>query len=245
MIKSTIFRGGAFLVIGGEDLIDQVFIGSTGSYYEFDATVAERKDVKPKKKSIKETVPFSNVTHDFSAINGEVYWEERSLEYVFELMADTVEELEEKKQRFVSWIMNVFQEELHDPYIKGYHFIATFEDIDIDDSEVEKSTITVAFSAYPYMLSDEKRFFATGIGETETTLVVENNSSHRVTPTFKSDVDFTMKMGNSSFGIPAGETTDSKFMFAPGKTTIYLRAIPKEGETVSGTLKIEFYEEVF
>lgn len=221
-------------------MIDQLIVGGVGSFDEYGATVRERKDIKPKKKSIKETVPFSNVTYDFSAINGEVYWEERSLEYIFEIIANTAEELEEKKQPFVSWIMNVMKEELHDPFIKNYHFIATFDDIDVDDSEVEKATITVKFTAYPYMISNEKRAFVYALTETEKSVIIVNNSSHRITPTFTSDVDFTMKMGASSFGIPEGETTDSKFMFAPGKTTVKLQAI-----SGSGTLKIEFNEEVF
>lgn len=221
-------------------MIDQLFIGSIGSFDEFGATVAERKDVKPKKKSIKESVPFSNVTHDFSAINGEVYWEERSLEYIFEIMANTAEELEEKKQPFVSWIMNVMKEELHDPYIRNYHFIATYDDIDIDDSEVEKATITVKFTAYPYMISNEKRAFVYSLKNTEKSVVVVNNSSHRITPTFQSTVEFIMKMGNSSLGIPEGETTDAKFMLAPGKNVLKLQAVAEEG-----TLTIEFHEEVF
>ena len=221
-------------------MIDQLFIGNVGSYDEFGATVRERKDIKPKKKSIKETVPFSNVTHDFSAIDGEVYWEERSLEYVFEIMANTAEELEEKKQPFVSWVMNVMKEQLHDPYIRNYHFLATYDDIDIDDSEVEKATITVKFTAYPYMLSNEKRAFVYSLRAEEKSVVVINNSSHRITPTFQSTVEFIMKMGNSSFGIPEGETTDSKFMLAPGKNVLKLQAVAEEG-----TLTIEFHEEVF
>lgn len=222
-------------------MIDQLIIGGVGSFYEYGATVRERKDVKPKKKSIKETVPFSNVTHDFSAINGEVYWEERSLEYVFEIMANTAEELEEKKQPFVSWIMNVMKEALHDPYIKNYHFIATFDDIDVDDSEVEKATITVKFTAYPYMISNEKRHFVAWLTTAEKTFVIDNNSSHRITPTFTSEIAFTMKKGDSSYGIPAGETTDSKFMLAPGKNVLKLQAAEEE----NGTLTIEFHEEVF
>lgn len=221
-------------------MIDQLFIGNVGSFDEYGATVRERKDIKPKKKSIKESVPFSNVTHDFSAINGEVYWEERSLEYIFEIMANTAEELEEKKQPFVSWIMNVMKEQLHDPYIRNYHFIATFDDIDVDDSEVEKATITVKFTAYPYMISNEKRAFVYSLKSTEKSVVVINNSSHRITPTFQSTVEFIMKMGNSSFGIPEGETTDAKFMLAPGKNVLKLQAVAEEG-----TLTIEFHEEVF
>lgn len=221
-------------------MIDQLIISGVGSFYEYGATVRERKDVKPKKKSIKKTVPFSNVTHDFSAINGEVYWEERSLEYVFEIIANTAEELEEKKQPFVSWIMNVMKEDLHDPFIKNYHFLATFDDIDVNDSEVEKATITVKFTAYPYMISNEKRICVVGLTKTEDTVIINNNSSHRITPTFISDVAFIMKKGNSSFGIPAGETTDSRFMLAPG-----MNIVKFQSTAASGTLKIEFYEEVF
>jgi predicted Ser/Thr protein kinase len=79
-------------------MLDQLIIGDKGSCDDFEASVKERVIHPPKKKSIKKTIPFSNVTHDFSAINGEVYWEERTLEYIFEIIANSAEELEEKKQ---------------------------------------------------------------------------------------------------------------------------------------------------
>ena len=69
-------------------MIDQLIIGSKKSYDDFGASVSERTIHQPKKKTIKETVPFSNITHDFSGIDGEVYWEERKLEYIFENMPD-------------------------------------------------------------------------------------------------------------------------------------------------------------
>ena len=88
-------------------MLDQLRIGDKYSYDDFFASVAERKIKKPKKKKIKDTVPYSNKTYDFSAINGEVYWEERELEYILELDADTPEELEERKIALSSWLMNV------------------------------------------------------------------------------------------------------------------------------------------
>ena len=221
-------------------MIDQLFIGNVGSCDEFGASVAERTIIKPKKKSIKETVPFSNVTHDFSAINGEIYWEEGQLEYIFEIIADSAEELEEKKRPFCAWIMNVMQAELYDPYIHGYHFIATYDDMNVDDSEVEKATITVKFTAYPYMISDVKRVYAYKITETETNIKINSNSSHRITPTFKTDVECIIKKGNSSYGLPVGEITDDKFLLTPGENILTAKAT-----SGSGTLKIEFHEEVF
>lgn len=221
-------------------MFDQLIIGKMASYDDFGASVAERKIIKPKKKSIKETVPFSNITHDFSAINGEVYWEEASLEYIFEIDADSAEELEAKKRGFRSWVMNVQEEELHDPYIKNFHYLATYADIDEDDSEVEKSTITVKFTAYPYMLADHPKVAVYEIPETDNIVSIENNSSHRVVPTFKSDVEFLIITGNASQAVPAGEITDDSFTFAPGTNTFVVRAV----EDI-GTLTITFREEVF
>lgn len=221
-------------------MIDQLIIGNKASYDDFEASVKERKNSKPKKKSIKETVPFSNETYDFTDINGEIYWEERTLQYVFEITANTPEELEEKKQLFMSWVMNVMGEELHDPFILGYHFLATFDSLDDDDSEIEKSTITVTFTAYPYMIANTKKSYSIGMeANEEITARIVNDSSHRITPTFIADVDFTLVKGDKTFSFASGEITDKSFKFEPGTNVITVQA------STAGTLKIEFYEEVF
>lgn len=221
-------------------MIDQLIIGKKSSYDDFEASVKERKDNPPKKKKVKDTVPFSNETFDFSGINGEVYWEERTLEYTFEILATSPEELEEKKQAFVSWVMNVIGEELHDPYVLNYHYLATFDDISVDDSEVEKSTITVTFTAYPYKIANDKKTFTFNLTEEETTAYIRNDSSHRITPTFKSEVPFSMRIGNKTYSVPAGETTSYTVWLDPDVNKVFLQSV--QG---SGTLKIEFSEEVF
>lgn len=221
-------------------MFDQLIIGDKASYDDFEANVSERRIKDGKKKEIKDSVPFSNVTYDFSAINGEVYWEEKELEYIFEIEADTAEELEEKKIAFKSWIMNVMNEKLYDPFIRGYHFIATFSNIDPDDSEIEKSTITVKFTAYPYMIANKAKNYEIVLeASKQVTVNVVNDSSHRITPTFTADVAFTVKIGDSSFAIPSGETTDDSFKLAVGKNVLTLSA------TKSGVVNISFYEEVF
>ena len=221
-------------------MFDQLIIGDKASYDDFEANVSERRIKDGKKKEIKDSVPFSNVTHDFSAINGEVYWEEKELEYIFEIEADTAEELEEKKIAFKSWIMNVMNEKLYDPYIRDYHFLATFNNIDPDDSEIEKSTITVTFTAYPYMIANKAKNYEIALeASKENTVTVVNDSSHRITPTFTADVAFTVKMGDSSFAIPSGETTDDSFKLAVGKNVLTLNA------TKRCVVNISFYEEVF
>lgn len=221
-------------------MIDQLIIGDKASFDDFEASVKERTIKDGKKKEAKDTVPFSNLTYDFSAINGEVYWEEKELEYIFEITADTPEELEEKKIAFKSWIMNVMAEDLHDPFIHGYHFVATFNDIDVDDSEFEKSTITVLFTAYPYMISNFEKMRVYSLqADVESSITIQNNSSHRVTPTLSSDVPFTVVLGGLSYSLPAGEIKDGAIKLAVGANALTLKAAE------DCAVKISFYEEVF
>ena len=223
-------------------MLDQLRIGDKYSYDDFLASVAERKIGKPKKKEIKETVPHSNITYDFSAINGEIYWEERELQYILELDAETPEELEDFKIDLSNWLMNVFEEDLFDPFIEDYHFKATFEDIDFDDSEVEKTTATVKFTAYPYMLANEEKIYSVTVPADEAlTLTVKNNSRHRITPTLIIDAaSVNFDFGGSSYAISEGETTDSSLMLPVGESDFIIQ--PNE---VGGNLTIKFTEEVF
>ena len=91
-------------------MLDQLIIADTGSYDKFGASIKEREIHAPKKKTIKDTVPFSNATYDFTAINGEIYWQERTMKYIFEIVENTPEELEERKMKFSNWVMNVMEQ---------------------------------------------------------------------------------------------------------------------------------------
>lgn len=221
-------------------MIDQLTINGVGSYDEYEANVSMRTIEAPTKKVIKETVPFSNETYDFSAINGEPYWNERILEYILELTASNPEELEEKKMRLSAWLMNVQDAEIHDPHITEYHFKGTFESIAYAD-EVEKTTATVQFSAYPFMRSNSKRSYSAALtSASDASVTVYNNSSHRVAPTLICDVPFIIKHDNISYSVPSGEITDHSFTLNRGSNVIAARAV-----SGTGTLRIEFFEEVF
>lgn len=221
-------------------MLDQLIIGTNRSYDDFEASVKERKIVDGKKKVIKESVPFSNVVYDFSKINGEFYWEEKNLQYTFEITANNPEELADKIIVFKLWVMNTASEDLHDPYISDYHFIATFSDISVDESEVDKATIVVTFTAYPYMIANVPKTISCQMTANKASkLVFSNISSHRVVPTFNSNVPFNLTYGTATFSVLDGETTDDYFKFEPGLIEITLES------TKDGTVTITFYEEVF
>lgn len=230
--------------------MDQLIIGDKASFDHYMASVASRKIGLPKKKTVKETIPFSNVTYDFSRIDGELYWDERELEYVFEMIASTPEELEELKADFSSWVMNVFNEEIHDPFIPDYHFVGTFDDIDFEDEEtLDKTTVTVKFTAYPYKVANLPTVFdfkSDGVGISESYIV--NKSSHRVKATFKvsfDETDTTTKyvdfiIDTTTFALYDQSTTE--ILLPPGTA----RIIHEGNMTGKGyTVEVSFTEEVF
>jgi LPXTG-motif cell wall-anchored protein len=162
-------------------MLDQLIVGTKASNDDFGASIKTRNIKDPVKKKITKTVPFSNALYDFTKINGEIYWEWRELEYVFEMIAPTPEILEEMKTEFSNYIMNVVEENIYDPYIPDYHFIGTYDSKSYDDDESGlKTTITVVFLAYPYKVANAPKVYK----RTETgSFKVYNSSTHRVTPT--------------------------------------------------------------
>lgn len=223
-------------------MIDQLIIEEQSSFDDYGASVCQRKIGKPKKKSIKKTVPFSNKTYDFSKINGELYWEERELEYVFEMTADTPEELEEMKAAFSGWVMNVIEAKIYDPFIEDYHFIGTYEDMDFEDDEgMDKTTATVKFKAYPYMVANIETTYIFTVTTNKTISVsVVNNSAHRIVPTIFATGEVVFNIGNSSYTVPVGTTTDEILTFEAGTTDFEI-----QNNNSSCTVKISFFEEVF
>lgn len=224
-------------------MLDQLKIGEKSSL-DFGASVAERTISQPKKKEIKETIPFSNITYDFSAINGELYWEERTLQYIFEILADTPEELEAKKIAFSGWIMNVFNKEIHDPFIKDYHFVGTFYDMAFDDEDdVEKTTVTVTFKAYPYKVANQEKVYKQSVpAGGKATIVAVNNSSHRLSPTITIDSPCTITFKEIVYTIPAGTYTGNSFWLDVGENVF---SLSNPSTSASCEVVISFYEEVF
>lgn len=221
---------------------DQLIIGDVSSL-EFDASVMQRTISLPAKKEIKQTVPFSNKTYDFSAIGGEVYWEQRELEYIMEIDASCPEELSAKKTRFFNWVMNVMDEEIRDPFDPDWHYVGTFKNITPEDDEsVEKSTITVVFEVYPYKFANTPTVYVIPVpAKSEVAERIVNDSGHRLTPTLEANVEMTLLMSGASYTVPADEVTDDRFKLEKGATTLKVANQTNN----DGLLKIEFVREVF
>lgn len=223
-------------------MIDQLIIGDKASFDDYGASLTKRKIGMPVKKKIKETVPFSNITYDFSAINGEVYWEERSLEYIFEIIAENAEKLEELKLKFAAWVMSVQGERLQDPFIPDYHFNATYDDMSFEDEDgLEKTTVTVKFTAYPYMIANNAKVYEKVIAPSNVleTLLIVNESAHPVTMTVTNDKHISIAGHDGLSELEAG--THTHVRIGTGVCLVNVR-----NKTIEPcNVRISFYEEVF
>lgn len=244
-------------------MFDQLIIGNVASDDVFGATVKSRVIKDPKKKKITKTVPFSNATYDFTKINGEIYWEQRELEYELEMIASSYEQLEEKKIAFSNFVMNLIDAEIHDPFIPDYHFIGTYESKEFNDDESGlKTTIKLKFLAYPYKVANnpKKYFVDLPIDSDITIITIENRSSHRIVPTFTvtGEVDITVfgivsdspSLGDVIANYTYKDTTftDEKIAIEPGLKTFgftNMTGLFNGDELRDCSVEISFYEEVF
>lgn len=211
-------------------MLDQLKIDGLFSLDDFDASLKSRHISAPDKKSIRETVPHSNAIYDFSDINGEVYWSERELEYVFEIIAESPEELERKKTAFSNWVMFVpANGYIYDPYDPDWYYTGAFESIDYDDDEsMEKTTVTVVFCVEPYKKAKEPIFSEKAdeslVFYLEANSTVEetfsNPSSHPVRVLIFTDVPLTVTLNGKGFSIPIGFTESDSIRARIGKNTI-------------------------
>lgn len=224
-------------------MLDQLIINGVGSYDAFTASLAMRTIKAPAKKEIKETVPFSNQAYDFSGINGEVYWEERELEFVLELTAQDPSGLEYKKTRLANWLMNVQTARIFDPHDLGHYFLGTYADMSFEDDEsVEYTVCTVAFKAYPYKIAVKPTTYVLEVsGNTEQMVLVRNESGHPVIPQVTCSHAVVITLNEVEYTFQAGTVKSSTFKLPPGM--LELKVVNQQAAACRTI--IQFYEEVF
>lgn len=224
-------------------MYDQLIIGDKNSYDDFGASLASRKIDPPAKKKVRETIPFSNITYDFSKINGEFYYDDRNLEYTLEMTAETPQELEDMKTALSDWIMNVFQEELHDPFIPDYHFIATYDDLSFSDDEgMNKTTATAKFTAYPYKIANAECEYTINVPSLSLiyTSYIVNNSSHPVTATLLNLGEYAVEatIDGKTITLWDGGNIPKQVKLKSGEQEIVIAS------TYKAEIKVTFTEEV-
>lgn len=227
-----------------------ITIGDKHSYKDFGLTIVSKNIGTPKKKKIKETVPFMNGTYDFSSIYGEQCYEERELTYKFNLISNSKIQLSMLNTLITNWLMNNFKTELYDDSIPGFYFMAECEEVDFDENRKD-GILTVKFNSYPFKIStnyegsdiwDIFNFELDMVQDTK--LEVENikniqlynNGAIGINPIVICSNDMEIIKGTTTFKFKAGESKSWSFKLDKGLNNL----------TIKGTGAIEFkwYKEV-
>lgn len=220
-------------------MIKQLVINNKKSFDDFGVYIATRKITSPKKKVIKESVPFSNNIYDFSKINGELYWEERTLEYSFDIAEIKTEDMEVVKSKLLNWLLNVHDTDIYDPYIPNHHFHGSYNS-DSWEEDFGAGTINVSFTVYPYKISNKPITHSRSLNAGVNELTIINNSSHRVTPTIICSENMSIQIGTIIYSFSAGETKVDSIKFESGKNELLVTPT-----TERANITISYIEEVF
>ena len=147
-------------------IYDGIAANGKHSFTDFGLTIAGRVDNPPEKKSIRETVPFMNGYHDFSAIAGEVTWGERQLEYEFDIIGNSPQHVEKQRDEVMAWLTNIHEAEIFDDTTPEYHYVGSYESADPEFDETGlRATLTVSFVCQPFKIANRETVLALEIGE--------------------------------------------------------------------------------
>lgn len=226
------------------------------SYRDFGITIAEKEIGYPEKEKIKVKVPFSNVEYDFSQIYGEQTYSPRPLTYTLNVLdknkINTTERINILETKLANWLMNSNgKQNLYDDAMPGYYYLAEVEGGLSFEELWNHGTLTVEFTAYPFMISelpeghdiwDEINFELDVLqptefevrGELEVTLY--NVGAPDLTPTITATAPMTIVKDGITYGIPSGESKSNDFRLVPGENDIKI--------TGTGTISFKFYKEL-
>ncbi|GIN93318.1 hypothetical protein J22TS1_43690 [Siminovitchia terrae] len=219
------------------------------SFKDLGLTIKEKSIGNPSKIKIKERVPFSNQIYDFSGIYGGQEYEERTLSYEFNVVEDSNirSNYEAKKTEIINWLSNSMRKGvLKDDDIPGYYFLAEVEEGPEPTDFNSFGTLSVTFVAYPFKIGeleegndiwDTFNFLLDYAQSTEFTVsrsskvTLYNPGANMLKPTIRASAPMTIKKGNATFNVPAGESSSYDFLLVQGANSI----------TITGSGRISFH----
>lgn len=227
------------------------------SYRDFGITLGTEKDIGyPEKEKIKVKVPFSNVEYDFSMIYGEQTYTPRVLTYTLNVLEkhviNTTERINMIETKLSNWLMNSNgKQKLYDDAIPGYYFLAEVEGGLSFDELWNHGTLTIEFTAYPFMIAELQEgndIWDTFNFELDVAQVTEFEVSGRLnvtlinvgTPNLSPKIEATapmeIKKGDITYNVPSGPSKSDDFKLKSGENDLII--------TGNGTIKFLFYKEL-
>ena len=227
------------------------------SYKDFGITLGTKKEIGyPSKEKIKVKVPFSNMEYDFSELYGSQTYTNRTLTYTLNILErhkiNTTEKINLIETKISNWLMNSNgKQKLYDDAIPGYYYLAEVEGGLNFDELWNYGTLTVVFTAYPFMIAelkeghdiwDEFNFeldVAQDVdfevhGEKEITLI--NPGTPDVSPEITAYSPMEIIKNGITYNIQSGKSKSLDFILKSGENDLTI--------TGNGTIKFLFHKEL-
>lgn len=136
---------------------DGIRVNGKHSFYDFDLMIAERVDSVPEKNNVREKIPYMNGYYDFSAPEGEATWGERLVEYTFDIIGDTPQQVESIRSAVLDWLCNIHDADIFDDTMPEHHYRGSYDSAtpDYDDSGL-KLSLTVTFVCQPFRIANRE-----------------------------------------------------------------------------------------
>ena len=205
------------------------------SVTDFDLYVAEAQISPPKKREIKETIPYMSGSYDFSLLYGEDIYEERDIKYIFDIVSYDNIKLNNLKDSISDWLLSSNTLLLVDSNIIGYAFKAKFISIDYND-DYDYSKMTITGKAYPFKIKNcyegnnlwdtfdftKDVFQKTSFDLLDNNYLISlyNNSSIKIVPVLQVYGKIRLVMNNKIYEISTGTYKDDRFKLNKGVNII-------------------------
>lgn len=226
------------------------------TFKDYGITIAEKDVGYPDKEKIKVKVPFSNVEYDFSELYGGQTYTERPLNFTLNVLDKhrniSMQEVNTIETNLSNWLMNSSgKQRLYDDAMPGYYYLAEVEK-GLDFEELRNyGTLSVEFTAYPFMISNQSEgndlwdpfnFELDVFQDVEFNIngklevVLYNVGTPNLSPGIQASSEMTIKKGGTTYQVPKGENESLDFVLTSGENNLTI-----EG---NGTIKFLFYKEL-
>lgn len=226
------------------------------SYRDFGVTIAEKNIGYPEKQKIKVQVPFSNVEYDFSELYGEQTYTPRPLTYTLNVLdkhaINTTVSINMLETKLSNWLMNSNgKQKLYDDSIPGYYYLAEVEGgLDFDELW-NHGTLTVEFTAYPFMINElhegndlwDPFNFELDVAQItdfevngSLDVILYNVGTPKLSPSIETSALMEIIKDGVTYNIPAGKSKSEEFKLKSGENKLMIKG--------NGTIKFTFFKEL-
>lgn len=213
--------------------MDGIRIAGRHSWDDFGLYIKTRNIALPARKRIRQTVPFCHGSYDFSALGGEVAYEDRTLSYTFDIAADTLSDLEAEKAAVSAWLALVQETEIRDDVVPGCHFVGSTSALSWSpDENGYQGELSVQFVCYPFKISDAPRAVVLEGTSPKTLYLTGFGAAVKAI----SDSTTTVTNGVLSGSLQPGEPVLLPFTLRHGRNTL--------SQTGTGRVQLVYYEEM-